>query len=137
MMVRKFAMAVAMMVAIGFTMSSSAQDKKDEKKVPSVKEVMKKVNGKMGLCAKCGELSKGEKWEDALKTAKELNEYGEAMGKNKPKKGEAESWEKLTKTYAEQTGAILKAIEAKDSAKTKEAIGTFTKACKTCHDAHK
>jgi cytochrome c556 len=132
-MVRKIALALAMLVAVGFAVSTSAQDKK----TPSSKEIMKKVNGKTGLCAKCGELSKTEKWEDALKTAKDLKEMGEALGKNKPKKGEAESWEKLTKAYAEQTAAIFKAVEAKDADKVKSAIGAFTKGCKTCHDSHK
>ncbi|MGL4420095.1 MAG: cytochrome C [Gemmataceae bacterium] len=119
--------------------SSSAQDKKkdDKKKTPSIKAVMKAMNGEKGLVAKANKASAEEKWEDAVKYGKDAKEFGEALGKNKAKKGDAESWEKLTKEYAEVATAIAEGAEKKDADAVKKAAEKFKKACSTCHDAHK
>lgn len=132
-MVRKFG---AVLAGLAMLVVCLAVDAADEK-APTIKEVMKAVSAKDGLCAKCNAAAKGEKWEDAQKLAKELTACGAALGKNKCPKGDAESWAKLTKQYAEQSEAIKKAADAKDSKAFSEAIGTFTKSCKACHDAHK
>ena len=108
-----------------------------EEKNPTVKEVMKAVAGKEGLCAKCNAAAKGEKWEDAQKLAKQLTDCCAALPKNDCPKGDAESWKKLTKQAAEQTEAIKKAADAKDSKEFATAIGAFTKSCGACHDAHR
>ncbi len=132
-MVRKFGALLAGLGVVALCVAGNAADEK----APTIKEVMKAVAKDPGLCGKCNAAAKAEKWEDAQKLAKELIKCGEALSKNKCPKGDGGSWKKLTKAYAEQTVAISKAAEAKDSKAFGTAIKTFTGACKTCHDAHK
>lgn len=111
-------------------------DAADEKAAP-IKTVMKTVAGKEGLCAKCNAAGKDAKWEDAQKYAKQLTDCCANLPKNKCPKGDAESWAKLSKQYAEQAAAINKAATDKNAEAFGKAIKTFTSSCKTCHDAHK
>lgn len=132
-MIRKCGAVLAGLAMVAICLSvDAAQDK-----TPTIKEVMKTVAGKEGLCAKCNAAAKGEKWEDAQKLAKQLTECAAALAKNDCPRGEAESWKKLTKQYAEQAEAVKKAADAKDSKEFGTAIGAFTKSCSACHDAHK
>jgi cytochrome c556 len=98
---------------------------------------MKAVNGKTGLVAKTEGAVKDGKWEDAQKLSKQLAEAGAALAKNDVPKGDAKSWEKLTKLYADQTTAIDKAATDKDAKALEKAVKAFKGGCKTCHDAHK
>ena len=132
-MLRKFVLAFVGAVAMTLVLGSVGA----EEKTPSIKDVMKTVAGKEGLCAKCNTAAKGEKWEDAQKLAKSLAECGVNLTKTKCPKGDAKSWEKLTKQYCEDAAAVSKAAEKKDGKEFATAIKTFTGSCKTCHDAHK
>jgi hypothetical protein len=132
-MLRKFALVFTGAVMVTLVLGSVAA----EEKTPAVKEIMKSVAGKEGLCAKCNTAAKGEKWEDAQKLAKSLAECGVALTKTKCPKGDADSWTKLTKQYCADAAAVSKAAEKKDSKEFASAIGTFTKSCKGRHDAHK
>ncbi len=105
------------------TMTSGAQDKAKH----SIKEVMKAcmAKGGPGLCGKVagGTASDEEK--------KQFVEYIEALGSNKPPKGEDASWK-------EKTSALLAA--AKDCAAGKSGATDALKAaanCMNCHSAHK
>ncbi len=137
-MVRKL---VAVCVVAALTVAVSVGSQKDgEEKTPTTKEIMQKVNGKKdapGLCKRCAEAGKAEKWEDAQKTAKELMDLGKVIHKNKPPKGDAESWEKMTKKFAENTKAILEASEKKDVKAHAAAIKAFTDSCMACHMEHR
>lgn len=133
-MVRKFGAVLAGFAAIALCLAADAAD---EKKAASIKDVMKTIAGKEGLCAKCGGAGKAEKWEDAQKFAKDLAACAANLPKNKCPKGDAASWEKLSKQYAEQAAAVSKAAEAKDAKEFGAALKTFTGSCKACHDAHK
>src|SRR5580704_8742551 len=94
--------------------AATADDKKEEK-VPTIKEIMTKGHkGTESYISKIRADAKGEKWEDAKEYAKTLAVFGENLGKNKPPKGEADSWEKLTKKYNDNTKAVLKGTEDKD-----------------------
>lgn len=127
--------------AFAMSVGAIAQDKKDKKddkkKTPTVKEIMGKVPGKGKLVEKFATAAKGEKWDDAKKIGTELKSYGEAMGKNKPKKGDKESWEMHAKTFSETMTAFAEAADKMD----KEAVSTtamkFGKSCGDCHKAHK
>lgn len=109
----------------------------DDKKAPTTKEIMKKLPGKEGLVAKAAALGKEEKWDEAAKLSADIKEHGAALGKNKPKKGDADSWEKLTKKYADTTAAIDTAIAKKDAKALTDGVKAFGGMCKSCHDAHK
>jgi len=126
-------------LAVAFSVGSFAADdkKKDDKKNPTIKEIMKKVPGKDGMVAKTSAAAKAEKWEDAQKLAKQLAEYGEALGKNKPKKGDNDAWAKHSKGFAESMSAISEGAEKKDKDAVTEAAAKFGKSCKACHEAHK
>lgn len=132
-MVRKAGMAFIGMFALVLVLGSAVADEKG----PTIKQVMKATTGKNGLCAKCSTAAKGEKWEDAQKLAKELSACGEALTKTKCPKGDGSSWAKLTKQFSEQTKAIAKAADDKDSKAFGGAVKAFTGSCKGCHDAHK
>ncbi|MCE9564854.1 MAG: cytochrome c [Planctomycetes bacterium] len=133
-MIRKFGAVLAGFAMVALCIAVDAADDKS----PTTKEIMKTVFAKeTGLCGKCVAAGKAEKWEDAQKLAKTMAECGAALPKNKCPKGDADSWAKLTKEFAEQTEAISKAAEAKDAVKFAAAVKTFTGSCKACHDAHK
>jgi cytochrome c556 len=146
-MVRRVAACLAVGgLAVLFSVGATAQDekkkddkKKDDKKPLTTKQVMGKMNGKKGLPAKTNEAAAAGKWEDAVKSAKEAKAVGEALGKNQPKKGDKESWEKLTKEYAEKAKELLEAAEKKDAMEVKKLSEVWTKNqnCKTCHDSHR
>ena len=104
-------------------------------KVATIKEIMSK--GHKGADAFIGKIkaeAKDGKWDEAKDHAKALALFGEQLGKNKPAKGDAASWEKLSKKYADSTKAALKATEDKDAKALNKAL---TINCKECHDAHK
>ena len=91
----------------------------------AIKDVMKKVmKGKPNFLSKVADGGT-----DAEK--KELHEYLVALSKNKPKKGDADSWKELT-------GKLVKASQ--DLVDGKEDAGkAVMKAanCKACHSKHK
>lgn len=133
-MLRKFG---AVFAGFAVMVACVAVDAADEKAAPT-KTVMKTLFAKeTGLCGKCAAAGKGEKWDDAQKLAKTLSECAANLPKNKCPKGDAESWAKLTKEFAELADAVNKAAESKDKDKFAAAIKAFTGTCKTCHDAHK
>jgi len=134
-MIRKFG---ALLTGFAVAALCVAVDAADEKKPPTIKEVMKAVAAKeTGLCGQCAAAAKAEKWEDAQKLAKKMAECASALPKNKCPLGDAESWAKLTKQYAAQAEAVSKAAESKDTEKFNDALKTFTGSCKACHEAHR
>lgn len=125
---------MAVVLAFG-SAASRAEDKKDDK-LPDIAEIMKKGHAKSdGYIAKTKDAAKAEKWEDAVKYAKDLNILGEALGKNKPPKGDDKSWKSLTDKYAASTKAALEGAEKKDAKAVNTALGGIN--CGGCHKAHK
>ena len=91
--------------AFAMSVGAIAQDKKDKKddkaKIMDIDEVMDKAHDKKtGYVAKLKTAVKGEKWEDAEKLAMSLTTAASDLGMNKPPRGEAKSWETLTKKYS-------------------------------------
>lgn len=119
--------AVFVALNVGFAWNNSTVNKDDEEKPKyTTKQVMGKVfKGPKALKSK---ITKGTATEAEKK---EALAYLEAMAKNKPKKGDAESWKKKTE-------ALIKAC--KDVVAGKEgAVKALNAAsnCKSCHNAHK
>jgi cytochrome c556 len=128
--------AVAVLTAYGAA-GAAGQDKKDEK-IPSVSEIM--LKGHKGTDSFLSQIKadvKGEKWDDAVTHAKALNVFGEALGKNKPNKGDDKSWKELCDKYAANTKAVLTAAEKKDAKAATTALGAISGSCGGCHKAHK
>lgn len=113
-----------------YSVATTAEDK-----VPDVSTIMSKSFGKGGYKTTVAAAVKGEKWEDATKLAKEWNDLGTAIGKNKPPKGEAKSWEEQCTKFSDSTKAIVDATDKKDAKAATKAIGSFN--CGACHKAHK
>jgi hypothetical protein len=107
---------------------SGAEEKKEERKPATIKEIMKKAHaGEKDdkMCAKfaAGKLSEAE--------VKDILALYEDLGKNKPPKGDEEAWKK-------KTAALLAA--AKDLAAKKDGgADAFKKAvnCMACHTDHR
>ncbi len=124
---------MAVLLAFG-----SGTTRADDKKLPDIAEIMKKGHAKTdGYIAKTKEAAKGEKWEDAVKYAKDLNTLGEALGKNKPPKGDEKSWKALTEKYVASTKAAVEGAEKKDAKAVNAALGAIGTSCGGCHKAHK
>jgi hypothetical protein len=91
--------------------------------------------GGKSLISKVKTSVKGGKWDDAKTAADALKVFGEALGKNKPEKGDADSWKKLTDKYKASTAAVAAGAEKMDAKAVTSALGKIN--CKECHDAHK
>jgi hypothetical protein len=115
-----------------------AQEKKDKKdeKVPTIKEIMQKGHkGTEAYITLIKSAANNGKWDEAKEYAKTLAFFGESLGKNKQPMGEAASWEKLTKKYAESTKAAYKGTEDKDAKAVEKALGAIK--CAECHEPHR
>jgi cytochrome c556 len=137
-MFKKFrVMTVVALAAFALTVSVGGLIAADDK-VPTVSEIMKVGHaGGKSLIAKTKAAVKAEKWDEAKVPADALKVFGEALGKNKPEKGDAESWKKLADKYKASTAAAAAAVEKKDAKAVGEALGKIGTSCKECHDAHK
>ena len=105
----------------------------------TAKEVMKKMNGgpKGALNVVKAELKGSPDWDKVSATSKEIVELTEALGKATPKKGDAESWAKLTGAWTTEAKALEAAAGKHDTKAAKAALGKLGGACKSCHTAHK
>ena len=98
----------------------------EEKPKYTTKQVMAKVfKGSKALKAK---ITKGTATEEEKKMALA---YLQAMAKNKPKKGDAESWKKKTDALVK---AAKEVVEGKESGI--KALNAASN-CKSCHNTHK
>ena len=123
--------AVACILTVG---AFAAEDKKPME----ISEIMKKGHSKSGLLNKIKEGVKTEKWDTIAEPAKTFKTFGEDLVKNKPEKGDDDSWKKLSEEYKKTTADIAAAVEKKDQKAATVALGKLgQKSCKTCHDAHK
>jgi cytochrome c556 len=123
--------------ALTFGSAVSAQDKKDQK-IPDIHTIMTEGHkGTDSFLAKIGAEARAGKWDDAKLHAKALVVFGEALGKNKPPKGEGKNWEALAKKYHENTKAVLAATEKKDAPGTTAALKAIQGSCMECHKSHK
>jgi cytochrome c556 len=127
---------LAMTLAYGTAATAGQKDKDD--KIPTISEIMTQGHkGTDSFLAKLKGEVKGEKWDDATTNAKALALFGEALGKNKPPKGDEKSWKALTEKYAKNTKAVLTAVEKKDAKAANTALGAIGMSCGGCHKAHK
>jgi hypothetical protein len=133
--VRCSALALLGLAVVVFSSPSTAANLADE---PTIKEVMKKVNSKDGLCKAIGTgvNAKEPKWDEISEKAKALVPLAKALGKNKPPKGTEESWTKLSGGYAKAAEDLEKAAADKDAKAAKAAFKTISD-CKGCHSLHK
>jgi hypothetical protein len=131
-----FAAFGAVAVAIAYGSVATAGQKDKENKVPTISEIMTQGHkGTDAYIAKIRGAAKDGKWEEAEKYAKTLAFFGENLGKNKPPKGDAKSWEMFCKAYTEATKAVYKGTMDKDAKAVNKSLGGIN--CGGCHKAHK
>lgn len=104
---------------------------------PTTKQVMKAMNGPKGFVGATAAAAKAGDWDKAAELGAKAAKCAAALGHNKPKKGDAASWEALTKKYAEVGAEVEAAAKAKDANALQAAVKTFGGACKACHSVHK
>ncbi len=107
---------------------------------PTIKEIMTKAHkGSKSLLGDLrAELKQDEPdWATVQKDSKELVELGTSLGKNKPPKGEQESWDRLTSAYLANAKALDAAAGQMDKGAAQTALGKIGGSCKACHQAHK
>jgi len=122
---KSYCAATVLLAAVGFVFSAArADDAEDKPPKHTIKEVMKKAH-KDGLMKKLA-IGEGTKEE-----AQELLELYEALGQNKPPKGEPGSWQEKT---GELVAAAQEVVNGKDGAGNR-----LRKAadCMGCHKMHK
>jgi cytochrome c556 len=131
--------AVALVLSFGAA-ASTAQDRKDDKKkdakVREISEIMSTWHSKKGSFGKLGAAVKGGKWEDAAELVKSYTTDAADLGKNKPPRGDAKSWESLTTKYVENVKAVSDGVEKKDATAAGTGLKAIGGSCKTCHNAH-
>lgn len=76
-------------------------------------------------------------WETIEGQTKEYARLAGLMGVEKPPMGSAESWAKLTSSFAGAAEALNKAAIAKDKAAALAAHKVITDSCKECHQEHR
>ena len=125
-------------VAMISTFAQAAEEKKG--KAQSIKEIMKcafeEDTGCMDVISSMV-TEKEPKWDVIQGKSKEWVKAAADLGKNKPKKGSAESWEKLSKKWYVDVKALDAATDKKDVKATAAALKTIEGSCKGCHPAHK
>jgi cytochrome c556 len=107
---------------------------------PTIKDVMDKLHkGASSPLAKLKTALKASSpdWSAVQDLTKEFEEFGAALAKNDPPRGEKADFEKLAKAYEKNAKALNAAAKAEDKAKAKAALTKITDSCKTCHTAHK
>jgi cytochrome c556 len=124
-----------LMAVVAFAAAVSLTAIAADEKVPATKEIMSK--GMKGALPKIAGAAKSEKLDSVAAEIKTLKAYGEALGKNKPNKGDEASWKKLTDAFKASTAAVAAAAEKKDAKAAAEAAGAIQKSCGGCHGAHK
>jgi cytochrome c556 len=129
----KRGLAVCLIVVIAGT--ALAQEK-----VPTIKEIMSKLNKPGGAYPTISKELKADDtdWAEVQDQAKSFTKLATLLGKNPPPKGDASSWGTLTKAYADNAQALEAAAAKKDKAaanSAREKLGGNS--CRTCHKAHK
>ena len=105
---------------------------------PSIDDIMTEAhNKKKGLEPKVKAAVKDGKWADAQKAADRMKELGELLVKNKPEKGPAESWKKLSGEYKTMTADLSEQVKKKDQKASEAALAKLAKACDVCHEVHR
>jgi hypothetical protein len=138
-LVRVWALAFLGAAAMTISAVGAAENEKKEAKLLTIEEIMKKAHGKGGTLGSIAPLLKATKvdWEALESKSKELSSMADDLAKNKPEKGEAESWEKHTKGYKSKVEDFSKAVKDQDVAAATKAQKSFFATCMGCHKVHR
>src|SRR5262245_58689873 len=107
---------------------------------PTTREAMKKLNGgpnSLHQTLKLDLKDDDPDWEAIQESTAEYVTLTTGLGKNKPTRGEAASWERLTKAYHDDARALDPAAKRKDRRGATAALTRLGNACTACHKAHR
>jgi cytochrome c556 len=107
---------------------------------PSVKEIMRQANKPTGIYFNLGQDLKDDNpaWPDIQKEAADLAKLANSLRKAAPPRGDKDSWDKLTKAYADNAKALVQASAKMDQAAARAAHAKMGgNACMACHKAHR
>jgi cytochrome c556 len=126
---------LAAVLALGSPPIPAQDDKPSE-----VKQIMVKVNktgtGLFSVVAQ--ELRQDDpNWDEVKKDTKEIARLGAMLGKYDPPRGEKDSWQKLTKAYADNTKALEAASAKMDKDAANAVRAKLSESCDVCHKAHR
>ena len=110
------------------------------RETPSVKEIMGKANKPTGIYFNLGQDLKDDNpaWPDIQQEAKELARLADALHQAAPPRGDKDSWDKLTKAYANNAKALVQAASKMDQTAAHQAHAKMGgNACMTCHKPHR
>jgi hypothetical protein len=127
-------------LALALTFGLAAAAALAQDKVPTIKEIMARLNKPGGLYPTVSRELKSDNvdWNELRQQAGSFAKLAAALGGNTPPTGEPESWARLTKAYADSARALDDAAGRKDHAAANAARARLGgEACKTCHKAHK
>jgi cytochrome c556 len=132
-------MVVALGV-VGLAVLAAGRAGAQDGKTPAIKDVMDKLHkGAKSPLAQLKAQLKAESpdWSEVQKLSKEFVEYGSALPKNTPPRGDVDDFKKLATTYYENAKAIDAAARKEDKKAAQAAFSKLSSLCKTCHAAHK
>ncbi len=107
---------------------------------PTTREAMKKLNGgpnSLHQTLKLDLKDDDPDWEAIQEETAEYVKLTADLGKNKPPKGDAASWQRLTKDYHDNARALDAAAKRKDRRGATAALTRLDNACKACHKVHR
>jgi cytochrome c556 len=125
---------------VGLAVLSAGLAGAQEGKTPAIKDVMDKLHkGAKSPLAQLKTQLKSESpdWAQVKKLSKEFVEYGSALPKNEPPRGDIADFKALATTYYENAKKIDEAAQREDKAAAQAAFSKLSSLCKTCHAAHK
>src|SRR5262245_14526433 len=109
-------------------------------KPPAIKDVMRKVNSPTGIYFGLARDLKDEPpaWDEIQQQTRLIVQHVDGLARATPPKGDMESWQRLTKAYAEQARALDQAARRMDRAAALAAHARMgNAACMACHKAHR
>ena len=134
-----WALGLAALLAAG-VLTVARGRAQDGDRVPTIKEVMKKLNaGPNSLMANLGkELQQEEPdWAEVQRGAKEFAAFAGHLAENEPPLGSRESWGKLTKKYIDDVKSLEAAARKQDRAAALAAHARLKRSCTACHREHR
>ena len=136
-MARKTLVAVTVVLTALLVWRAAAAASAD---APSVKEIMSQANKPTGTYFNLGRDLQdcAPSWADIRPETMELAKLAAALREATPPRGDKDSWDKLTKAYADSATKLDQAAAKMDLDAARAAYAKMGEpACMTCHKAHK
>ncbi len=139
-MTRLIGLSALLVLGAALVVPTAGAEEKEKKKekTPTISEIMTAAHaGGDSQINKAKEALKDKDFEALSVAAKKLSQLGTDLSKNKPPKGDAKNWKKLTSAYVANAKKLAKAADDKKGKAAESALKGLSSSCATCHKAHK